>query len=109
MTKIDITRDSKGVVSFGINFSDTGSAITIGAGVDATLNVPTGATFALFQIQPGATVFIGTSAITPPLASFGTFTADINPAGRSLSNIPVLHFHAVDAATIKVSFYSDGK
>tara|TARA_R110001632_G_scaffold216892_1_gene345326 strand:+ start:14368 stop:14697 length:330 start_codon:yes stop_codon:yes gene_type:complete len=105
MTELKLTRDFKGVVSYGINFSDTGSAINMPANTDETLAVPAGADFALFQIQPGATVYIGDSAITPPTSSFGAFTADINPAGRSLYNISTLHFHSVDAAIVKVSFY----
>ena len=107
MKKLILGTDANGKVDYGIPFVDLsdGHSISMAAAATATLTVPSEATKALIQIQPGATVWVGPSAITGPTASFATQDADINPTLRDVQDVSTLHFLAVDAAEIKVSFY----
>tara|TARA_R110002012_G_C11670804_1_gene613049 strand:+ start:4532 stop:4864 length:333 start_codon:yes stop_codon:yes gene_type:complete len=106
-TKMTLNKDQNSNVTYGIPFvsAPEGHAISLAAAGTATLTVPEWATVALCQIQPGATVWIGPDAITPAAAAFGNESADINPALRDVRGVATLHFYAVDAAQIKVSFY----
>lgn len=108
MNRFQITKDTNGVASYGINFAEVGSIINLSASTNTTLAVPAGANVALFQIQPGATVLISpTSAPGAPSGSFSASTSDINPALRCVNGVSTLYFYAVDAAIIKVSFYQE--
>lgn len=109
MTKMTLSKDQNGNVTYGIPFvkSTEGHKISLGAAGSETLAVPEGYKKALFQITPGATVWIGPEAITPAAGTWGNASDDLNPAERSVVNIDTLHFYAVDAAEIKVSFYEE--
>jgi myo-inositol-hexaphosphate 3-phosphohydrolase len=110
MKQMNLGRDGNLSVDYTIPFSDNGSAINLAAASNATLSVPKSAKKAFIQIQPGATVLVGTSTITPPTSSFSSANYDINPASRfvnGVEGIDTLHFYAIDAAIIKVSFYGE--
>ena len=107
MTELKITRDKKGLVAYGVNFSDTGSIVSMLASTNDSLAVPAGADFALFQFTPGATVLVGTGSVSIPVPgiAFTSASEDINPEGRSLYNVSTLQFYAETASLVKVSFY----
>lgn len=111
MTELKIGRDAKGATDYSINFSDTGVGFVLAADGTATVPVPSGASKANIQIQPGAVVKVSTTASPPANAAMtSTPTAydyDLNPAVRNnLTNVSNLYFRAVDSAEIKVSFYA---
>jgi len=107
MTDMIIDRDSNLTPNSGISFSDSGQYITMAALGTASLAVPAGMTIAFIQIQPGATVLIGTDSFTyASSTSFVAGTFDINPAVRTVvGGTDTLYFEAIDAAIVKVSFY----
>jgi len=107
MTKLLLGRDLNLNVDYSINFSDDGKIINLASAASASLVVPEGTTRALVQVQPGATVLVSpTAAPTAPTGSFVAATADINPALRQVEPGSTLYFYAIDAAIIKVSFYT---
>jgi|GEM_PF-5896449 len=108
MTQLVLGRDPNLNVDYGIPFSAVGSIINMAAGASASLAVPSGVSKALIQVQPGATVLVGTAAPSAPSGSFAASLADINPALREVgadNGVNTLYFYAVEAAIIKVSFY----
>lgn len=109
MTKMTLSKDQNGNVTYGIPFvkSEEGHKKVFSAGGSDTLSVPPGYKKVLFQITPGATVYIGPETISAATGSWAPASDDLNPAERSVVNIDTLHFYAVDAAEVKVSFYEE--
>lgn len=107
MTDMVIGRDEHSIPNTSIPFSDSGQYVTLAASGSGSIAVPAGMSVAHIQIQAGATVLVDTSAISySSSASFQAGTFDINPAVRSVvGGTDTLHFYAVDAAIIKISFY----
>lgn len=109
MTELQLTRDIKGQIAYGINFTQDGSIGNFTAGSTPSLIVPAEANFALFQFTPGASVLVGNSA-TPIPAPGAAFIAtlsneDISPAGRSVIPGETIQFNVLTDSLIKVSFY----
>jgi len=107
MINLVLGKDNSGEVTYGTPFTDAGYNASLAAAGAASLTVPAQANTAIFSFTPGASVYVGTSAITVPSSSFASSNTDLNPCVKS-NLIPgsTLYFYAVNASEIQVNFYA---
>lgn len=100
-------KDRNGANTYQIPFTEQSYQWQLAAASTDTLTVPANMTSALIQIQAGATVYVGLEAIPASTAAATRTGAQMNPTLRKVTGGDTLHFRAVNAAEVCVSFYEE--
>ena len=106
MTDLVVGVDKTTRATYSIPFSENGFIINMSLGNAYSLAVPADARVALLQFTPGSSVLVSpTMEPSQPTAAFAVTDADLNPAVRTIEDANTLHFLAITASIVKVSFY----
>ena len=100
-------KDRNGATDYAIPFTEDSYQWQIAAAGTDTLVVPDTATKVLIQIQAGATVLVGLAAVPASTAAAAKTGAQMNPTLRTVKKGDTLHFRAINAAEVCVTFYEE--
>lgn len=105
---LNIRRDKNSIPTFVTVLSDERAAILLAADTNATIPVPSDASFAIISYDTGKDVFVSDAAITLPLSSTPVTNAGVllKPSiDVSAASFTTLNFRSNEVAYVSVEFY----